>query len=80
MRDKIVYIILILILCFALIISGTQRKKVVESNEFKKELIYTYEEYLNASEAIIHYDVKDSTKYYRALEKLDSLYKTQLYN
>lgn len=77
MRD-IVYIVLIIILAFFLIVSGTQRKEVSESNEFKKELIYTYEEYLNASEAIIQYNVKDSTKYYEALEKLDSLYKTQL--
>ena len=77
MRD-IVYIVLIIILAFFLIVSGTQRKEVSESNNFKKELIYTYEEYLNASEAIIQYNVKDSTKYYEALEKLDSLYKTQL--
>ena len=77
MRD-LVYIVLIIILAFFLIVSGTQRKEVSESNNFKRELIYTYEEYLNASEAIIHYNVKDSTKYYRALEKLDSLYKTQL--
>lgn len=77
MRD-LVYIVLIIILAFFLIVSGTQRKEVTESNNFKRELIYTYEEYLNASEAIIHYNVKDSTKYYRALEKLDSLYKTQL--
>lgn len=77
MRD-LVYIVLIIILAFFLIVSGTQRKELSESNNFKRELICTYEEYLNASEAIIHYNVKDSTKYYRALEKLDSLYKTQL--
>ena len=77
MRD-LLYLILILVLSVFLMISGTQRKELSESNEFKKELIYTYEEYLNASEAIIDYNVKDSTEYYRALEKLDSLYKTQL--
>lgn len=77
MRD-LLYLIIIVFLGFFLIVSGTQRKEITESNNFKKELIYTYEEYLNASEAIIHYNVKDSTKYYRALEKLDSLYKTQL--
>jgi len=77
-RDTIFLLILTIISVIGLNISGYQRQELKESNEFKKELIYTYEEYLNASEAIIHYNVKDSTRYYRALEKLDSLYKTQL--
>ena len=77
-KSEIFLFILCIIACIGLIFSGCQRQELKETNEFKKELIYTYEEYLNASEAIIQYNVKDSTKYYKALEKLDSLYKTQL--
>ena len=77
-KSEFFLFILCIISAICNIVSGSQRQQLKYSDKFQKELIYTYEEYLNASESIIRYHIEDSTKYYESLEKLDSLYKTKL--
>lgn len=84
MSNKIITGFLFLILGFVLGISfiiyadSKVISKLNENIELKEELISEYESYYDAAEDLINHSSIDSTKYYRTLEKLDSLYRNQL--
>ena len=89
---KIIKIIICSIVLFTIgyIIGYTvcvqQYKSTFEANELKREMISLYENYYDATEALLdtldnHYDWVDAfdpEDYYVSIEKIDSLYATQL--
>lgn len=84
----IIYSIVLLIVGYIIgyTICVQQYKATIEANELKREMISLYENYYDATEALLdtldnHYDWVDAfdpEEYYTSIEKIDSLYATQL--
>lgn len=88
MKDIIILLTIAIVLLATIDLCDNKAKicELKKSNEFKHELITSYEAYYNATETLLDdlddkYDWVDSfdpQEYYLAKEKLDSLYATQL--
>lgn len=94
MNKSIINTILSLIIPISIIITGiisniyyiNEYNKLKEINEFKYELIKAYEQYYDGCEELLDtlnnnynwVDSYDNYNYYEGVEKLDSLYNTQL--
>ena len=83
-RDKTTFIILVVIIIFAIgaLIGGYANcvnnfKWLSEANDYKREVIEAYEVYYDAAEAVINDDAITIDYYSRAKERLDSLYRLE---